>query len=146
MRTFLTVLVIGGPLLSLMAIFVTHVDDLPPDRPAWFLEQVGGNTDCENHDLESNDGCIQTVRQIQAVVAAMAAGVLTIAAAAATVHIQAIFVALAGVTALKAAFHQMMYVTNGDLTLPFIIVGAAAVLLVIVGVPTLISALTEKRE
>ena len=105
-------------LVSLMGILVTHADQVNLSSYTPFLDAVKEHTTC----AASTDGCVQTVRQIRSLIAALAAAVCTIATAITTSkRRQVAYCVLAGTAGLKAVFNQMMYITGGDLMLPIII-------------------------
>ena len=114
---------------ALVAMLVPHADDLPlSGEGSGFLDMVMDNTDCGTCTGAGNDDCAQIIRQIRSLMAAMAAAFCTIAAVSSNRRWTIIYGYFAGVTALKAVFNQFMYITNGDLTLPILIVIAAGLI------------------
>ena len=126
--------VMGAALFSLIAISVTHFDGLPYSLNKPFLDAVRENTPCGTSTNANVENCIQTRRQIRSLIAAMAAAIFTVAAATTSSKAGTVAYGIgAGVTALKAVYNQMMYITNGDLTLPIIILAVAAILILPLG-------------
>ena len=114
---------------ALVAMLVPHADDLPlSGERTGFLDIVMDNTDCATSAGAGDDDCAQTGRQIRSLMAAMATAICTIAAVTSNRRWTIIYGYIAGLTALKAVFNQFMYITNGDLTLPILIVSAAALI------------------
>jgi hypothetical protein len=114
---------------SLMAMLVPHADDLPlSGETPGFLNIVMDNTDCATNAGVGNEDCTQTIRQIRSLMAAMVTAICTIAAVASNGRWTVIYGCIAGLTALKAVFNQFMYITNGDLTLPILIIATAALI------------------
>ena len=117
--------------VSLVAMALTHTDLLPPSHRTPILDIVMDETNCAVYADAGKDDCTQIIIQIRSLFAAMAAAICTISAvAASTKRREIIYGVLAGLTALKAVFHQFMYITDGDLTIPLIIVIVAAMLAV----------------
>lgn len=115
-------------LVFLMAMTFTHADEVPYSRNMPFLDMVTRKTDCLMTTEVNDNNCVQMTRQIKALMAAMAAAICTIATVTTTYRLlTSIYAALAGFTALKAVFHQFMYITNGDLTIPALLVSASLV-------------------
>ena len=114
---------------SLVAMLVPHVDDLSlSGGKTGFLDIVMDNTGCATSAGVGNDDCAQTIRQIRSLMAAMVTAICTIAAVTSNRRGTVIYGCIAGLTALKAVFNQFMYITNGDLTLPILIVATAALI------------------
>ena len=146
MKEVIAATIIIATIFSAMAITVVHVDDMPwvSDK---ILERVAREeTRCATSPNANIDACTQVVRQMKAVTSALAAALLTIAAAMSSPgRATASFGILAGVVAIKAAYHQTMHITNGDLTLPIIILGSAVLLTVAIASGAIIAMLRERR-
>ena len=123
-------LIVVPIIVSLMAIVVTHADLVNPLPTTPFIDAVREHTTCAT----STDGCVQTVRQIRSLIAALAAATCTIAATIATSQGRKVYGVLAGISGLKAVFNQMMYITGGDLMLPIIIMIVAVLCAAAMGV------------
>lgn len=130
----LTYAIGAAVLFSLVAIGVPHTDELPFTHGTPFHDNVMKETDCATNAEAGNDDCVQAIRQIQSLVAAMAAAICTIAAVAESNRRgQVVYGSIAGVTALKAVFHQFMYITDGNLMVAYPIIVVAAMPTVLVG-------------
>lgn len=128
--------VIGAAVwFSLVVMAIPHTDDLPATQTTPFHDIVVEETDCATNTEAGNDDCVQTIIQVRSLVAAMAAAICTIAAVAeSNRRWQVVYGSIAGVTALKAIFHQFMYVTDGNLMIAFPVVVVATLLTVGPGV------------
>lgn len=146
MKEVTTATIMIVTIFSAMAITALHVDDLP-----WvsdeILERIAREeARCAASPNESNDACTQIVRQIKAVGSALAAALLTIAAAMSSPgRATAAFGILAGIAATKATYHQTMHITDGDFTLPITILGAAGVLTAVIAVGMILAMLRERK-
>ncbi|MCY4558775.1 MAG: hypothetical protein OXF79_20835 [Chloroflexi bacterium] len=140
-------LIMVAVVVSLVAMALTHMDLLPPSYRTPILDMVRDETDCAT--ATGKDDCAHTVMQLRSLMAALAAAMCTISTvAASTRKWQAIYGSIAGLAALKAVFHQFMYIMDGSLTIPLTVVIVAAMVSVIpaVAVLSISSSYAEKKE
>ena len=119
-------LAIAAFVLSMLVITITHTSELNFGGITHFDTLVREETNCTTDADTKTNTCTEVTAQIRALAAAMAAAVLTIATVIVTSKPQILFYGIwAGITALKAVFHQTMSMTNGEITLPLVILGVA---------------------
>ena len=128
-------------IISAAAILMAHADELyslAGARSTPFLDLARDHTNCSTKPDTDNGNCVQTVRQMKSLIAAMVAALFTILSVTATQRLLTItFGIIAGATALKAVFHQTMYITDGNTTLPVLILAVAILPSIGVGIAIL---------
>jgi len=138
--------IIAVTVFSAMAITVVHVDEIPGTSGETFERIVREETRCATSPNANDDACTQIVRQMRSVTSALATAMLTIAAEMVSSRgATAVFGILAGVAATKAVYHQTMHITNGDFTLPIIILAAAGILTVAISVGMIVAIVRERE-
>lgn len=133
----------GLTVFALMAILVIHFEDLTPGSYTPYFTTVQNLTECGIATGPNGDDCVQIARQVRSLATAMAAAIFTISAA--TGIRQAWSGVAAGLLAIKAVFHQMMYITNGDPMLPIALVVVAGLCTMVAIVPWMI-VLSRERD
>ena len=146
MQKVITSTIIAVTVFSAMAITVVHVDEIPSTSGEAFERIVREETRCATSPNANDDACAQMVRQMRSVTSALVTAMLTVATAmAGSRGATAVFGILAGVAATKAVYHQTMHITNGDPTLPIIILGTAGILTAVIGVGMILAILYERE-
>lgn len=127
----LPVIIFLAVVFSVVVMGVSHTDELPTSSNTPILDMVMDKTDRGTNAEAGSDDCVQIVRQIRSLFAAMAAAICTISTVGASTRgLQVFYGSIAGLMALKAVFHQFMHITLGDPTIPLTIIIVAAVLTV----------------
>lgn len=115
---------------SATAILMSHTDELYALSGAWstpFLDLMRNTTDCGMKPVTDSGNCVQVARQMKSLIAAMVAALLTIlSVTAAGRSLTLAFGVAAGASALKAVYHQTMYIADGNVMLPILILVVAS--------------------